>query len=101
MKVISSQKYTNEETVAAKMEEMANETYVELPVVDIEMKDNDGNDLYSLIDGHHRLAAAKELGLEIRFVEEKESEGLTGEAYLDARWMDSDWYDVITDVNVW
>lgn len=47
-------------------------------------------------DGHHTMAAARELGIEIRFVFSADPEGLSGEVALDARWNDGDWYDVET-----
>ena len=47
-------------------------------------------------DGHHLLAAARELGLEISYAVEADPEGLTGEDLLGARWMDGDWYFVET-----
>lgn len=65
------------------------------------MTDLDGNNLYILVDGHHRKEAAEELGIEIRYEEVKNKHGVTGEALLDACYNDSDWYDVETGDLVW
>ena len=65
------------------------------------MTDMDGNDLYILVDGHHRKEAAEELGIKIRYEEVKNVHGVTGEALLDACYNDSDWYDVETGDLVW
>lgn len=103
MKVISSQRYYNNEIVLKKMDELkeacANE--IVLPVVDIEMKDEDGNDLFALVDGHHRFIAAQELDLEIKFEVVENHYDVVGEDYLNAAYMDSDWYYVETGLNVW
>lgn len=89
MKVISSQRYYNNKIVLEKMAELENATSINLPVVPVGF-----DDLYVLVDGHHRMIAAQELGIEITFVETVQAEGLTGEDLLEQNWIDSDWYYV-------
>ena len=54
-----------------------------------------------MIDGHHTMAAALELGIEVTFDIAADSEELTGEELLDARYIDSAYYDIVTGVDVW
>lgn len=92
MKVISSQPYLNWDIVEQKKADM-----VGLPFASVlcyEIGEVDGEEIAILADGHHTLAAARELGIEVRFSFVEEPEGLSGEAALDARWMDGDWYYV-------
>ena len=67
MKIISSQRYIDEEIVEQKIEEIKNDEFITLPIIDAEMQDLNGNDLFILIDGHHRKEAAEALGLEVRY----------------------------------
>lgn len=101
MKVISSQRHLNFDIVDQKIEEIKCLDFVTLPIIDAEMTDMDGNDLYILVDGHHRKEAAEELGIEIRYEVVKNEHGVTGEALLDACYNDSDWYDVETGDLIW
>lgn len=101
MKVITSQSYINWDIVDAKLNKLAGSEYVELPVWTTGLQDDDGEDLCILADGHHTYKAAKELGIEIRFDEMEHPEGLTGEALLDAAWMDSDYHYLGTETIVW
>ena len=101
MKVISSQRHLNFDIVDQKIEEIKFLDFVTLPIIDTEMTDLDGNDLYILVDGHHRKEAAAEIGIEIRYEEVKNVHGVTGEALLDTCYNDSDWYDVETGDLVW
>lgn len=101
MKVISSQRHLNFDIVDRKIEEIKFLDFVTLPIIDAEMTDLDGNDLYILADGHHRKEAAEELGIEIRYEVVKNEHGVTGEAILDACYNDSDWYDVETGDLIW
>lgn len=94
MTYISSQHYIDSETVERKMQELQGAEYVEIPCSYV--GEIDGVEYAIQVDGHHTLAAARELDLEIRFVVDDDSEGLTGEELLNARWMDGDWYDVVT-----
>ena len=92
MKVISSQHYLDWNRVEEKMEEIK-----DADIVDIQchaIGEIDGEEYAVQVDGHHTLAAARELGIEIEFLFDDDPEGLTGEEYLEAHWMDGDWYDV-------
>ena len=95
MKIISSQRYFNNDIVLAKMAELKDETSVTLPVVEVGF-----DDLFVLVDGHHRLIAAQELGIEVKFEITRHSEGLTGESLLEQTWIDSDWYDIKTGISI-
>lgn len=101
MKVISSQGYLNYGIVDQKIEELQGKKKIVLPIIDAEMKDADGNDLFILIDGHHRKAAAEELGLPIEYEEVENQHGCTGEELLNCCWGDQDWYYVSTGYLVW
>lgn len=92
MKVISSQHFIDWEIVENKMSQLSGKTFVEIPCYEI--GEVDGEEMAIQADGHHTLSAARELGIEIRFVFSSEPEGLTGENALDAHWNDGDWYDV-------
>ena len=98
MKVISSQRYLDENKVAEKMEELKAER---VETLTLEVWEVGIDDLYILCDGHHRLAAAKELGIEVEFVADSHPDGLTGEDLLERAWIDSDWYYIETGKNVW
>ena len=100
MKVISSQRFLSDEILDQKIEEISG-TSVNLPVVDSGLTGENGEALYILIDGHHRLAAAKEIGCMINFYEIDNDTNLTGEDLLEANWLDSDWYYVDTKLTVW
>lgn len=92
MKIISSQHFLNWGTVERKMNEIAGMESVEIPCCEI--GEIDGVEYAVQIDGHHTLAAARELGISVEFIFDEDPEGLTGEDYLQAHWMDGDWYDV-------
>lgn len=101
MKVISSQRYINFDIVDQKIEEIKGLDFVTLPIIESKMTDLDGNDLYILIDGHHRKEAAEELGIEVRYEEVINDYIVTGEDLLGVCYMDSDWYYVETGKLVW
>lgn len=61
----------------------------------------DGEEYAAVVDRHHTLAAARELGLAVDFVVGDDSEGLTGDDYLNARYIDSAWYDIETGIEIW
>lgn len=87
MKIISSQSYINNKIVEQKMSEIENETTITLPVVRVGF-----DDLFVLIDGHHRLMAAKVLGIPVDFEVVEHTEGLTGEELLENSVIDCNWY---------
>lgn len=104
-KIISSQDYIDWTIVDTKMDTLRNTEFVELPIIDAELQDLDGNDLFVLYNGHHTLQAAKELGIDIRFVEGSNIYDLTGESLLETCHIDCDWYYVDTEsdahITVW
>jgi hypothetical protein len=95
MTIISSQHYLNWETVEAKAEELknANVSALSVPVVACHI---DGETYGIVIDAHHRMAAAKEIGIEVCFEEVDNAYGCDGEALLEAAYMDGDYYLVET-----
>ena len=101
MRVISSQRYIDYSIVDEKIEEIKGMDKVVLPIIDAEMTDENGNDLYILVDGHHRKEAAEELGIEVEYEEVENETGLTGDALLEASYNDSDWYDTATGRCIW
>lgn len=92
MKIISSQHFLDWDIVEKKMEELKSLDSIEIPCCEIGEIDNEEYAVQT--DGHHTLAAARELKIRIDFVFSEDPEGLTGERYLEAHWMDGDWYDV-------
>jgi len=96
MKIISSQHFLSEDIIAAKMAELKAQDTDHVVIVCWDAGEIDGEEYAVVSDGHHTLAAARELGLEIRFDITDDPEGLRGEELLDARYMDGDWYFVET-----
>lgn len=95
--IISSQRYLNEETVAAKRQ--SNDYVVTLTPEFVV----GGESMQAVIDGHHSLAAAIADGVEpewrIAAVSEDYRIALLDKSvylYLEVCYMDSDWYDVRT-----
>ena len=101
MKIISSQRYIDYNIVDEKIEEIRDCEYITLPIIDAEMTDLDGNDLFILVDGHHRKEAAEELGIEVRYEEVENDHNLTGEDLLNDCYCDSDWYYIENEQLVW
>ena len=94
MKIISSQHFIDWEIVERKMEEIKDMDKVVIPCSYVGFI---GGVEYTMQnDGHHTLAAARELGIEVEFETSEDSEGLEGEELLESRYMDGDWYDVET-----
>lgn len=96
MKVISSQRFLDYSIVDEKIEEMKNETSISLPVVNSGLKDNNGEELFILVDGHHRREAAEELEINVEYEEVENEYGVTGDDLLLTCYMDSDWFYVET-----
>mgnify|MGYP000900638986 FL=1 len=101
MRVITSQSYRDYDIIAEKIEQLKGATKVTLTVWETEMKNELGQDLYILADGHHTYEAAKELGLDIEFEIEKHPEGLVGEELLEVVWMDGDYRYLDNNDTVW
>lgn len=94
MKIISSQHYIDWDIVTDKMGKIRNAESVTIPCYAI--GEIDGEAFAIQFDGHHTLAAARELGKKVEFALIPDPEGVTGEEALDVRWHDGDWYDVET-----
>lgn len=101
MKIISSQRYIDYEIVDEKIKEIEGSTSITLPIIDAEMKDLNGEDLYILVNGHHRKEAAEELGIEVLYEEVDNEYGVTGDDLLLQCRIDSDWYYVESGRLVW
>ena len=92
--IVSSQHFIDWDIVEKKMEELSGCDCVTIPCWDI--GEVDGIEMAIQADGHHTLAAARELGIKIKFDLIEEPEHLTGETALDAHYNDGDWYNVET-----
>ena len=100
MKIISSQRYTSDETVEAKRD--AEDYEVTLgKVITI-----DGDEYRVLIDGHHSLAAAIADEVDPVYVyattETCDREYIEDiDEYLESHWIDDNWYDIETGSCIW
>lgn len=102
-KIISAQRYIDDEIVAAKV---ANQDFVVAlsPVFEVE-----GESYQVVVDGHHSLAAAKLAGVEPEYMVQDVRDNDTIQMLVDGRVedflvthrIDSDYYDVATGVDVW
>ena len=95
---ISSQRYLDEDVVESKMEQIKDLDVIEIPYSDV--GEIDGKSYAIMVDKHHTFEAAKRLNKKIRFVINSDSEGLTGDALLEARYIDSSYYNVLTGKDV-
>ena len=94
MKIISSQRYLDENVVAEK--QAAAEYVVTLATV---------GEYRLVIDGHHSLEAARRDGVAPQYVESEynyqaEADTIGIDDFLAAHWIDSDWYDIDSNNNV-
>lgn len=98
-RILSSQRYLDREIVAKKKRQLkkADTDFVDVPCS--EVGEIDGINYAIVVDKHHTMAAAKELGIEIRFVIGDDSEKLKGDDLLQARYIDSPYYDVETGID--
>lgn len=94
MKIISSQHFINWEIVENKMREIKDMDKVVIPCSYVGIID--GVEYAMQNDGHHTLAAARELRIEVEFETSQDADGLEGEELLENHYMDGDWYDVET-----
>lgn len=94
MKIISSQHFIDWEIVESKMEEIKDMDKVVIPCSYVGFID--GVEYAMQNDGHHTLAAARELDIEVEFETSADSEDLEGEELLENRYNDGDWYNVET-----
>lgn len=95
---ISSQKYLDDDIVNTKKAELANKTGVELPVVEISLN---GDIYHVLIDGHHRLEAANELGINVVYNIVDVISPERSEDYLIEKHYGDDYYYVNSKQLVW
>ena len=92
MKIISSQHFLDWEKVEEKIEQIKGMEVIQIPCCEI--GEIDGEEYAVQVDSHHTLAAARELEIPVEFTFSDDPEGLTGDDYLQAHYMDGDWYDV-------
>ena len=106
MTIVSSQKYRNWDIIEDKIEELqaSGADTVTIPVVNAYTKDEDGGDLYIIIDNHHLMVAAHTLGLDIEFEEvademsgTEEIRNHDGEAIMENWYQDSPYYYIDFD----
>ncbi len=102
MTIISSQRYIDDEIVAAKI------TSADFDVLISPEFEIDGDTFQVVLDGHHSLAAAREAGVDPVFCvatpQDHDAVGLIKtnlEDFLMITRMDSDFYDVATGRDVW
>jgi hypothetical protein len=94
MTYISSQRYLHSDIVQEKKEILNGCEFVEIPCSYVGWIDDVE---YAMVnDRHHTLQAAKELSLEIIFKVAEDSENLTGNELLEARYIDSAYYNIET-----
>jgi len=101
--IISSQRYTNDEIVAAKLADR--DFVVTLSPAFV----YEGGEYQVVLDGHHSLAAAREAGVEPEYIEADKRTADTValldrgeiEDFLFAARIDSDYYVVATGEDVW
>ena len=94
MTIISSQQFIDPQIVEEKMESISSLEEVVIPCYYV--GEIDGVEYAMQADGHHTLAAARELGIPYSFEISDDPEGLSGDEMLTIRWMDGDWYNVET-----
>ena len=95
--IISSQSYRDYNIVDEKIYQIAEDKIVEIPVTFA--GELNGEQYFIQVDGHHTMEAAKELEIEIRFVEVAQptwDNDWTIEDVLAANYNDCDWYNVET-----
>lgn len=104
MTIISSQKHRDYRIINEKIEELSGAESVDIPVINAHYKDLEDNDLYIVVDKHHTLCAAIELGLTINYIEVEDSftpddeiERENGEMILKCNRIDSEYYYIDTD----
>lgn len=94
MTIISSQHYIDWNIVEEKMKEIQGQEKIEIPCSYVGLID--GVEYAMQNNGHHTLAAAREMGIPVEFVVKDDCEGLAGKDLLEQRYNDGDWYYVET-----
>lgn len=101
MTIISAQRFRDWNIIVEKMEQLeaSGTTSVTIPVVNTYM-----DDMYIVVDGHHTMTAANEIGIEIIFEEVEDEisyyediENHNSGAILEAHRMDGGYYYVDAD----
>lgn len=100
--IISSQRYLDDEIVAAKIE---SRDFVVMITPEFEVN---GDIMQAIVDGHHSYAAAVECGATPEFVivdaQHDDRIALLDQGnidgYLESAYHDSDWYDIETGITV-
>jgi len=103
MQTISSQHYLDESIVVSKIQACDFEVLVS-PAFSF-----DGQEIRVVLDGHHSFAAAQEAGVSPVFVEVSKQdhdaialiERGRFEEFLEATWIDGDFYNIETGEAVW
>lgn len=102
MQTISSQRYIENEIVDQKIKNMDFEVMV-TPVFELY-----GDEYRVVIDGHHSYHAAIKSGNKPEFIEatEQDSDNIAilkndPEMFLEMTYIDSDYYDIETDIDIW
>ena len=106
MKVMSSQHFRDESIIEEKIEMLKKNEQIKvvIPVINSYLQDLAGEDMYIVVDKHHEMSAAIELGLLVEFEEVEDTlsycndiENKNGEAICYAHYIDGDWYYVDVD----
>ncbi len=95
---ISSQRYLDPTIVDEKKADIEGAEMVTIPCSYVGIIE--GIEYAMVVDKHHTLEAAIELGIRIEFEVNPDAEGLEGVDLLTARYIDSDYYNIETGVNV-
>ena len=98
--MITSQRYIDQDTVDAKINDS---DYV---VMLATIADSDGNEYDLVVDGHHSYAAAIQSGNApvyeySDYNYQAEVDCLGFDDFMASKWIDSEYYDIETGVNVW
>lgn len=92
MKIISSQHYIDSNIVDEKEKALKISEATKVTITCLYAGYVDGEETAVVWDGHHTIAAAKRLGLDIEFDVVADPEGLIGEDLLNIRQYDGDYY---------
>lgn len=96
MTYISSQQYRDWEVVDEKIAQLEADNTQVVTVPCYYVGEVDGVEYAAVIDKHHTMEAARQLGIEVEFAVEDDPDGLTGEELLTVRNFGEDYYNVET-----
>ena len=102
MQYISSQRYRDQNIIDKKIEEKDFDVYI-APFCD---------EYALVVDGHHAFDAAKQCGVEPNYINANKEDRFEDykklyaeagnlEDFLFAQWNDSDYYDIVTGIDIW